>query len=143
MTGRPGPRSPRSSRAFRETLDGAAIEAAIERVRRTTTGDLRVVISPAFWGNVRHNAERALGLLGHGRAHRNGVVLFIVPRRRTFAIVGDGAIHARAGDDLWRGARDGLAKAFRQGRYTEGIVETIDAIGAELARHFPTNPAAG
>jgi uncharacterized membrane protein len=130
-----------SSRKFRNAIDAAAIEVAIDRVRRTTTGDLRVVIAPAFWGSVRHNADRALALIGHGRAARNGVLLFIVPRRREFAIVGDAGIHARAGEDLWTGARDRLGEAFRSGRYTEGIIEAVEAIGAALSRHFPKPPA--
>jgi uncharacterized membrane protein len=136
------PRARDSSRKFRNAIDVAAIEAAIDRMRRTTTGDLRVVISPAFWGNVRHNADRALALVGHGRAARNGVLLFIVPRRREFAIVGDAGIHALAGEDLWTGVRDRLGEAFRSGRYTEGIIEAVETIGASLSRHFPKPAAA-
>jgi uncharacterized membrane protein YgcG len=137
-----GPPARGSSRKFRNAIDAAAIEAAIDRIRRTTTGDLRVVISPAFWGSVRHNADRALALVGHGRAARNGVLLFIVPRRREFAIVGDAGIHALAGEDLWIGVRDRLREAFRSGRYTDGIIEAVEAIGAALALHFP-KPTSG
>jgi uncharacterized membrane protein len=127
-----------STRSFRRAIDRAAIEAAIRRVRETTTGDIAVVIAPAFWGSVRHNAERLLRLLRLGSsAHRNGVVLLIVPRRRSFAIFGDAGIHERSGEELWREARDGLAAAFREGRYTEGVVEAVERIGRELARHFP------
>lgn len=127
-----------STRSFRRAIDRAAIEDAIRRVRETTTGDIAVVIAPAFWGSVRHNAERLLRLLRVGTAaHGNGVVLLIVPRRRSFAIVGDAGIHDRSGAQLWHEARDVLAAAFREGRYTDGVVEAIDRVGRELARHFP------
>ena len=96
------------------------------------------MISPFFWGNVGKRARRAFRVLGLHRAkHKNGVLIFLVPRRREVAILGDAGIHGRAGQDLWREARDRLTAAFARGLYTEGIVEAIEAIGRELTIHFP------
>jgi len=131
-----------SARRFRRALDARVIEEAIRRVRAATGAEVRVVVSPAFWGSVRRNAERAFRLFGLADSrHQHGVLLFVVPRRRAFVILGGAGLHARAGEDLWRDARDRLAQAFKQGRYTEGILEAVERIGDEIARHFPAPPA--
>jgi uncharacterized membrane protein len=69
------------------------------------------------------------------------VLLFIAPKSRTFAIVGDIGIHARGGQELWAGVAGALSEAFRAGRWTEGLVEAIRLVGDELARHFPRTGA--
>jgi uncharacterized membrane protein len=119
-------------------LDRKAIEDAIRRVHEDTSGEVRVVISPFFWGSVRKNGERTFRGLGlHSAKRHNAVLLFIVPRRRTFVVLGDAGIHERAGQDLWHDVRDRLAGAFSRDQFTEGIVEAVDRIGEQLARHFP------
>jgi len=128
----------RSAGSLRRAIDRKAIEAAIARIHTETTGEVRVMISPFFWGSVRRRARRAFRVLGLHRArHKNGVLIFLVPRRREVAILGDAGIHGRAGEDLWREARDRLTAAFGRGLYTEGIVEAIETVGRELALHFP------
>jgi uncharacterized membrane protein len=32
---------------------------------------------------------------------------------------------------------------FRDGHFTQGVVDAVDAIGEALARHFPADPEAG
>jgi len=128
----------RSAGRLRRAIDRNAIEAAIARIHTETTGEVRVMISPSFWGNVRKRARRAFRVLGLPRAkQKNGVLIFLVPRRREVVILGDAGIHGRAGEDLWREARDRLTAAFARGLYTEGIVEAIQTVGRELAIHFP------
>ena len=128
----------RSAGGLRRAIDRKAIEAAIARIHTETTGEVRVMISPLFWGSVSKRARRAFRVLGLHRArHKNGVLIFLVPRRREVAILGDAGIHGQAGEDLWREARDRLTASFARGRYTEGIVDAIDPIGRELALHVP------
>ena len=127
-----------SAGSLRRAIDRKAIEAAIARIHSETTGEVRVMISPFFWGSVRKRARRAFRVLGLPRARqKTGVLIFLVPRRREVVILGDAGIHGRTSEDLWREARDRLTSAFARGRYTEGIVEAIATIGRELAVHFP------
>jgi uncharacterized membrane protein len=133
-----------SRRKFLQSLDTAAVEAAIARVETRTTSEIRVSIAGFFVGSSRRLAERAFRRLGlHATANRNGVLLLIAPARHEFVVLGDEAIHAQVGDAFWTEIASRLGTRFREGRFTEGVVEAVDAIGEALARHFPAGDEAG
>lgn len=120
------------------SIDHARIETAIAAAEAETSGEIRVSIAPFFWGSVRATAERAFGRLGMAQTRlRNGVLLFIVPARRKFVVLGDEGIHARVGDPFWSDVVDGISKAFKTGRYEDGLVKAIERVGAVLRSHFP------
>ena len=55
-----------------------------------------------FWGDVRRAAERAFARLRIDRTREhNGVLIFVAPWRRRFAILGDEGIHRRVEDGFW------------------------------------------
>lgn len=123
-------------------IDAPAIAAAITRAEARTSGEIRVSVAPWFWGDVRRTAEAAFARLGMAATReRNGVLIFVVPARRRFAVIGDVGIHARVGDAFWAEVGARLSAAFRAGRYTEGLIAGIEALGEGLARSFPADPA--
>jgi uncharacterized membrane protein len=127
-----------SRRRFLRRLDAPAVEQAIARAEIRTSGEIRVSIARFFLGSSRRLAERAFRRLGvHATRDRNGVLLLIVPSRRELVVLGDEAIHARVGDAFWTEIAARVSTHFHEGRYTEGVVESVDAIGDALARHFP------
>ena len=73
--------------------------------------------------------------------HRNGVLIFLAPRSRTFAVIGDTGVHEKCGDSFWRELADAMSEYFKRGDFTAGLVHGIERAGALLAEHFP--PAAG
>jgi uncharacterized membrane protein len=130
-----------SRRAFLQSLDEAAVEAAIARVETRTTGEIRVSIAGFFVGSSRRLAEQAFQRLGlHATRQRNGVLLLIAPARREVVVLGDEAIHAHVGDVFWSEIAARVTAHFHEKRFTAGVVEAIDAIGDALARHFPAGP---
>ena len=133
-----------SRRKFLQSLDTAAVEAAIARAETRTTGEIRVSIAGFFVGSSRRLAERAFGRLGlQGTRDRNGVLLLIAPARHEFVVLGDEAIHAQVGDAFWTDIAARVGTRFREGQFTEGVVEAVDAIGEALARHFPCDAEGG
>ena len=68
---------------------------------------------------------------------RNGVLIYLAPRSRTFAVIGDTAVHDKCGDAFWRLLTAAMALHFKRGEFTEGLVHGIDRAGALLAEHFP------
>jgi uncharacterized membrane protein len=68
---------------------------------------------------------------------RNAVLIFVAPRSRNFAILGDSGIHEKCGDDFWKKSAESLSSHFRDGRFTDGLVETVGELGRVLAAHFP------
>jgi uncharacterized membrane protein len=91
-----------------------------------------------FWGDVEKAAGKVFRRLGmEHTADRNGVLIFLVPSRKRFAILGDAGIHEKVGQAFWNDASACLASHFREGAFTEGLVEVIHMVGDRLATHFP------
>lgn len=133
---------PLTRRAFLRRLDRAAVEAAIQRAERRTSGEIRVAVSGLFWGNPQRVGERAFRRLGmHATRHRNGVLILVAPTRRKLIVLGDTGIHARVGDPFWSGLHAAVAGQLRAGDFTGGLVSAVEAVGRELALHFPPDPS--
>ena len=121
-----------------KSIDTRRIEDAIRVAEHQTSGEIRVSISPLFWGDVRRQAEKAFLRLGMtATSARNGVLFFIVPSRRRFVVLGDEGIHRRVGSEFWSGIASAMSDHFRRGDFTEGIVRGIAQVGEKLAIHFP------
>lgn len=79
----------------------------------------------------------------HATRGRTGVLLFVSVAERYVEILADSGIHERVPEGTW----DTLVRAFtarvRAGQVGAGFIETVTAIGSQLAAHFPaedTNP---
>lgn len=119
-------------------VDKARVREAIAAAERTTSAPIHVSIAPYFWGNVRRTAERAFRKHGLARtSDRNGVLFFVVPSRREFAIIGDAGAHEALGQPVWDAIAKLVQERFSHGDPTAGLVMGIEAVGHDLARHFP------
>ena len=123
---------------IRKFIDVDRVQRAIESAERKTSGEIRVSIAGWFWGDVERATSKAFVRLGmHRTKARNGVLLFIVPSRRLFAIRGDEGIHTSVGQTFWDDLAARISAYFRRGEFTEGLVFAIDAAAEQLAQHFP------
>jgi len=119
-------------------IDRRRIEQAIRRAERRTSGEIRVSLARPFWGDVREVAEKAFERLGmRATRERNAVLLFIVPSRHRFVVLGDRGIHQKVGQQFWRHLAGLLSDRLRHGDLTDGIVAGIEVVGEVLAQHFP------
>ena len=119
-------------------IDEGRIRQTIAEAEKRTSGEVRVSVSRFFWGPVRPVAERAFRRLKMEETRdRNGILFFIVPSRRRFVVLGDEGIHARAGPKFWTETAEALSGRFRQGEFTEGLIDGIRTAGECLAAHFP------
>jgi uncharacterized membrane protein len=125
-------------------IDLDRIEAAIRSAERRTSGQIRVAVARFyFWGSVRRAADAAFARLRMNQTRRrNAVLLFVAPRLRRFAVVGDAGIHERVSDAFWTQISGILQTDFRGGDLTAGLLHAIDAVGDKLADHFPPDPIA-
>jgi uncharacterized membrane protein len=124
--------------AFLRRIDVARVRAAIEAAERRTSGEIVVSVSRWFWGDVRRAAERAFERLQVARtAERNGVLIFVVPSRRQFVILGDEGIHARVGQGFWEDVAAAIASRLRAGDVTGALVDGVTRAGEGLIEHFP------
>jgi uncharacterized membrane protein len=123
---------------FINQLDEKRIVGAIAAAEKKTTGEVRVYVSH----KERHDAMGAarkrfeeLGMLG--TKQRNAVLIYIVPRTRQVAVLGDVGIHAKCGEPLWAKVARGMAQRMKEGHFTEAVVEAIREVGEVLQQHFP------
>jgi uncharacterized membrane protein len=129
-------------RSLVRRLDVKRIEDALHAAEKRTSGEIRVSVSTFFWGSVRKAAERAFARMGMtATKERNGVLIFVVPARRRFAVLGDQGIHAKVGQQFWEKIAAALSGKFRSGDFTGGLVDAIAVVGEELAKDFPRTDA--
>ena len=119
-------------------VDHDRIVAAIAAAAQRTSGEIRVVVSRREASDPIAAAQHEFERLGMTRtAARNAVLIFIAPASRSFAVIGDTAVHEKCGDAFWRELADAMTTHFKGGDFTAGLVHGIERAGALLAGHFP------
>jgi uncharacterized membrane protein len=120
------------------TIDQDRIKRAIESAEQRTSGEICVSVAPLFWGSVEKAADKAFVRLGMtGTKERNGVLIFVVPARRKFVVLGDRGIHERVGQEFWDSIAVTISSKFREGDFTGGLMNAVAQLGEQLATHFP------
>jgi uncharacterized membrane protein len=123
---------------FLDQLDHERIVRAIAAAESRSRGEIRVHASNRAVVDAEKAAAEQFERLGMaGTAEGTGVLIFIAPLSRNFAILGDHGIHARCGAELWREVAAAMEEEFRAGRFGDGVVKAVDRAGEVLARHFP------
>ena len=129
------------------TLD--AIEASITRAEKTHGGEIRFAIEsylplPEVWNDVapRVHAQAVFAHLGvWDTEHNNGVLIYLQQADRNVEIIADRGIAARVSAAEWEAVCRLMEEHFRAGRFREGSVAGVEAVGSLLARHFPAQSA--
>lgn len=123
---------------FKQALEDAPIVAAIREAELRSSGEIRVFITRHRPAEILSAARSAFTRLGMtATRERNGVLIYVAPAVRQFAIIGDEGIHARCGQEFWDHVAAEMTAHLRGARFTEAIVAGIRQAGEELARHFP------
>jgi uncharacterized membrane protein len=123
---------------FVGSVDHARVVEAIRSAEARSRAEIRVHVVHGVVDDAQKAAAATFEKLGMTRtAERNGVLILVAPKSRRFAIVGDVGIHEKCGATVWREAAAAMESAFRQGRFTDGLVDGIARAGTALAEHFP------
>lgn len=124
---------------FLKTLDEVRIAEAIRLAEARTSGEIRVFVSARKKVEpVMERAARRFEKLGMTKTReRNGVLIYLAPETREFAIIGDSGIHEKCGEGFWSDIAAGLRLKLAAGDFTNSIIEAITAAGDALASHFP------
>ena len=131
-------------RRFTDEVD-AAIEAAIRTAEARTSGEIRFVIEtaldPVAAGRGHAPRERALEVFSHFRVWdtelRNGVLIYVLVADRDVEIVADRGAAAVIPAAGWEAAAQRMEGEFRAGRFREGAIAGVEAVGGLLEKHFP------
>jgi uncharacterized membrane protein len=127
----------------------ANIEAATKAGEATHSGQVRFVVEGALDGVPllrNHPArERALDIFSHLRiwdtAHNNGVLIYVLLADRKVEIVADRGIDAKVGREGWETICRDMEADFRKERFEAGVINGIEVVSRQLAKHFPPGAA--
>jgi uncharacterized membrane protein len=134
----------RTRRSFTDEVD-AGIEAAIRAAEARTSGEIRFVIEtaldPLAAGRGHAPRARAHEIFGQFRVWdtelRNGVLIYVLVADRDVEILADRGAAAVIPAAGWEAAARRMEEAFRAGRYREGAIAGVEAVGGLLEKHFP------
>jgi uncharacterized membrane protein len=131
---------------FAPKIDHDRVVEAICAAEMGTSGEIRVLVARHKADDPVAAAQAYFNKTGMAESpHRNGILIFVAPRSRRFAVIGDSAVHEKCGDAFWTSLTEAMGGHFRQGRFTDGLVHGIERAGELLARTFPrskSDPAA-
>lgn len=124
---------------FLSRLDHDRIVAAIKEAEAKSSGEIRVYVQRGeLDGDALVEAQGKFKRFGMEKTReRNGVLIFVAPRARKFAVIGDEGIHAKCGVEFWDRVVDAMRAHFLNSNFTDALVEAIETAGQLLAQHFP------
>ena len=121
-------------------IDRARVVAAIRAAEASTSGEIRVLLARHRAENPVAAAQKHFQRLGMDRSPlRNAVLIFLAPRSRTFAVIGDQGVHEKCGDRFWSELAAVMQDDFRRGDFTYGGICSMGSSGRAPSwpEHFP------
>jgi uncharacterized membrane protein len=127
------------TKEFLSRLDHDRIVGAIRGAEAQTSGQIRVYIQRGkLEGDPVIAAQEKFQKMGmEATRERNSVLIFVVPRARKFAVIGDEGVHQKCGDQFWQQLVERMRVHFQSDNFTDALVEAIEEAGKLLAQHFP------
>lgn len=123
---------------FIATISDEQVVGAIQSAEARTSGELRVFVTDKLVEDPISEAWKTFARLNmQETSQRNGVLIFVAPKARKFAIVADQCIHHFCKDAFWSRLAHQLSEGFKAGDYTGSLVRLIEEVGQALATHFP------
>ena len=127
------------TKEFLSKLEHDRIVKAIKDAEAKTSGQIGIYIQRGkLNGDPLIAAQKKFHRFGmHKTAERNAVLIFVAPRARKFAVVGDKAVHEKFGEAFWQRLVDGMRPHFQNEKFSHALAEAIEETGRALAEHFP------
>ena len=125
---------------FFNQLQHDAIVKAIGDAEKQMCGEIRVFVTHKNPDDAVAAAQKTFAHLKMDRTkERNGVLIFVAPLARQFAIIGDKEIHAKCGDEFWKEVAGRASCPFSARRSSaQGVIHGIRRAGKVDGReHFP------
>ena len=114
------------------------IVAAIGLAEKNTSGEIRVHIEKKTSIDAFDRAMEVFHLLKMDETEvRNGVLIYVAVKDKTFVIYGDKGINEKVADDFWNSTRDVMVSHFKNGNFKQGLIDGIIKAGEELKKFFP------
>lgn len=124
--------------AFLSSQEEQEIVKAIQISEKNTSGEIRVHIEGT---TKKDHYERAIEVFHFLKMNTtkdaNGVLIYVAVNDKKFVIYGDKGINNVVPKDFWNTTKDSIQNQFKQGNFTQGLIDGILKAGEELKKHFP------
>ena len=116
-------------------------QAVVESIRvaeKNTSGEIRVHIEKTTSIDSYDRAMEVFHLLKMDETQlKNGVLLYVAVKDKSFVICGDKGINDVVPTDFWNSTKDIMASHFKNGNFKQGLVDGITKAGEQLQKYFP------
>jgi uncharacterized membrane protein len=126
--------------------DFLRISGKIKELEKITSGEIRIALKEKMPFLKRNRqlddlAKDEFNNLGMSETRdRTGILIYVLLGERKFYILADEGINKKVEQATWDRVRNDIQDAFRQGKYTEGLLKGIEDVGNILSEHFPIKP---
>jgi len=115
-----------------------AIVEAISMAEKNTSGEIRVHIENTTSIDAYERAMEVFHLLKMDATQlKNGVLLYVAVKDKSFVICGDKGINDVVPSDFWNTTKDVMASHFKNGNFKQGLIDGITKAGEQLQKYFP------
>ncbi len=114
------------------------IVEAIRMAEKETSGEIRVHIEKTTSIDAFDRALEVFRLLEMDKTElKNGVLIYVAVKDKTFVICGDQGINKVVSNDFWDSTKEIMVSHFKKGDFKQGLIEGISKAGNELKLYFP------
>jgi uncharacterized membrane protein len=114
------------------------IVEAIRMAEKETSGEIRVHIEKETSIDAYDRAMEVFHLLKMDQTQlKNGVLIYLAVKDKTFIICGDKGINDVVQPDFWDCTKDIMVAHFKNGNFKQGLIDGIRRAGEQLNKYFP------
>ena len=135
----------------RKAIPPALVERLAQRVgasERRHTGEIRICVEASlptsYLLREATPRQRAITMFGKLRVwdteQNNGVLVYLLLAERAIEIIADRGLARRVDPGEWQRIVQRMGAAFREGRYEDGLTQSLEEVSALLVQHFPAAP---
>jgi uncharacterized membrane protein len=126
------------SKVFLNSEEEQEVIDAIRIAEKNTSGEIRVHIEKGSKNDAFDRAKEVFHILEMDSTKlKNGVLIYLDIKNKTFAICGDKGINDVVAPDFWDSTKTIMQSHFKQGQFKQGLIEGILKAGEQLKKHFP------
>ncbi len=123
--------------------DFLRISDMIKQAELKTSGEIRVSVKESkppmkSKKSIKDLAEEEFYTLRMDKTRdKTGILLYISLKEKAFQILADKGINQKVKPNTWDELKEQLQKNFADGKFADGIINTVETMGEILSEHFP------
>ena len=116
-----------------------ALVDAISQAELHTSGEIRIHLEKSAGNSsAEERAKQWFGKLEmHKTAEKNGVLFYLAIQDRQLALWAGEGINEKVPADFWQEIIDLMISEFKEGHFSEGLIDGVEKTGKALGEFFP------